>query len=86
MTSINISVPQQMRDWVEAQIAAGRYGNVSEYLRDLIRKDQTDAAQRRLEQLLLEGLESGDPTAISPEFWEAKRKSLLQRYGEKKGP
>jgi antitoxin ParD1/3/4 len=86
VTSINISVPQQMRDWVEAQIAAGRYGNVSEYLRDLIRKDQTDAAQRRLEQLLLEGLESGDPTAISPEFWEAKRKSLLQRYGEKKGP
>jgi antitoxin ParD1/3/4 len=74
-----------MRDWVEAQIAAGRYGNVSEYLRDLIRKDQTNAAQRRLEQLLLEGLESGDPTAISPEFWEAKRKSLLQRYGEKKG-
>ncbi|HMB69082.1 MAG TPA: type II toxin-antitoxin system ParD family antitoxin [bacterium] len=85
MTSINISVPQQMRDWVEAQVAAGRYGNVSEYLRDLIRKDQSEAAQRRLEQFLLEGLESGDAATISPEFWEAKRKSLLKRFGEKKG-
>jgi antitoxin ParD1/3/4 len=75
-----------MRDWVEAQVAGGRYGNVSEYLRELIRRDQTEVAQRRLEQLLLEGLESGDPSAISPEFWEAKRKSLLKRFGEKKGP
>lgn len=37
MTRLTISMPDQMNEWVEAQIAAGRYGNVSEYFRDLVR-------------------------------------------------
>ncbi|HPF35612.1 MAG TPA: type II toxin-antitoxin system ParD family antitoxin [Candidatus Krumholzibacteria bacterium] len=83
MTSINISMPDQMREWVEAQVAAGRYGNTSEYFRHLIRKDQSEEAERRLESLLLEGLESGEPLEITPEFWEEKRRSLLARFQSK---
>lgn len=83
MTSINISVPKQMREWVDSQIEAGRYGNVSEYFRHLIRKNQAEEAQQRLEFLLLEGLESGDATEITPEFWESKRKQIIKRLQTK---
>ena len=39
-TSLNISLPEPLREWIEAQIKRGRYGNASEYLRELIRRDQ----------------------------------------------
>ena len=39
-TTMNISVPQPMKKWVEAQVAAGGYGTVSEYLRQLLRAEQ----------------------------------------------
>lgn len=83
MTSINISVPKQMREWVDAQIESGRYGNVSEYFRHLIRKNQAEEAQQQLERLILEGLESGDTTEITPEFWESKRQQIINRLKTK---
>jgi len=40
MASINNSLPEQMRDWVQSQIETGSYSSSSDYVRDLIRKDQ----------------------------------------------
>lgn len=40
MSRLTISMPDQMNEWIESQIAAGRYGNVSEYFQDLVRRDQ----------------------------------------------
>ena len=40
MPSLNISLPAPLREWIEAQVKGGRYGNASEYLRELIRRDQ----------------------------------------------
>lgn len=40
MSRLTISMPDQMSEWVEAQIIVGRYGNVSEYFRDLVRRNQ----------------------------------------------
>ena len=77
--SVHFSLPAPMRRWVEAQIEAGRYGNLSEYIRELIRRDQDRAAQERLERLLLEGLESGNPIDVTPEFWERKKQELIRR-------
>ena len=48
MATMNISVPDPMRDWVQTRIDSGRYMSVSDYLRDLIRKDQEAANTRRL--------------------------------------
>lgn len=39
---MNVSLPDQMKDWVENKITAGQYHNASEYVRDLIRKDQME--------------------------------------------
>ena len=40
MATMNISLPDQMKEWVEAQSESGRYSNASDYVRDLIRRDQ----------------------------------------------
>ena len=40
MATMNISLPDQMKEWVEAQSGSGRYSNASDYVRDLIRRDQ----------------------------------------------
>ncbi|WP_322414687.1 type II toxin-antitoxin system ParD family antitoxin [Mesorhizobium huakuii] len=40
MATMNVSLPDPMKDWVEAQTETGRYANASDYVRDLIRRDQ----------------------------------------------
>ncbi len=57
MTSLNISLTEQMRDWINAQITTGQYANASDYMRDLIRHDQRHYEQLNLE--LIEGEKSG---------------------------
>ena len=56
MTTMNISLPAEMKAFVDAQVADRRYGNASEYMRDLIRRD---LAREQLRAVILAGLESG---------------------------
>lgn len=84
MTTLNFSLPEDLKRWVEAQVATGGYGNTSEYIRELIRLDRKRKVQEKLETLLLEGLDSGPPIEITPEFWERKCKELMTRLREMK--
>lgn len=60
MATMNISLPETMKDWVEQQARSGRYSNSSDYVRDLIRKDQDrNDRLRRMQALITEGLEGG---------------------------
>lgn len=60
MATMNVSLPDPMKDWVESQAKSGRYSNASDYVRDLIRRDQERAGKLAdLQKLLTEGLESG---------------------------
>ena len=79
MASLNISLPQSLKDYVEDRVSVGGYSTPSEYLRELLRQDQKQRSEEKLETLLLEGLESGEPIEISPEYWEKKRKRLMER-------
>ena len=83
MATLNFSLPDDLKRWIEAQVAAGGYGNTSEYIRELIRLDRKRKVQEKLESLLLEGLDSGAPIEITPEFWEKKREELMARLREK---
>jgi antitoxin ParD1/3/4 len=74
---MNISLPDPMKDFVDHQVASGRYSSASEYVRELIREDEKRTAQEKLEAILLEGLNSGDPIEITPEYWERKRQQLI---------
>ena len=60
-----ITLTKQQEDWVKAQIESGQFGNDSEYIRDLIRRDQ-QAKERlaMLRQALTEGESSGDPKPL----------------------
>ena len=60
MATMNISLPDPMKHWVEAQARTGRYSNASDYVRDLIRRDQDRVARTaQMQALIAEGLESG---------------------------
>jgi antitoxin ParD1/3/4 len=60
MAQMNISVPDKLKSWAEARVAEGRYSSTSDYVRDLMRRDQDRAeAQARLQSAINEGLESG---------------------------
>ena len=58
-----ITLTDQQDHWIKAQIQAGHYTNDSEYIRDLIRKDQEEQAVQRLRGLIEEGLASGPAEA-----------------------
>ncbi|MFB2838043.1 type II toxin-antitoxin system ParD family antitoxin [Floridanema evergladense] len=79
MKSINISLPDAMRTYVEEQVANGGYSTVSEYFRELIRQDQKRKANERLEAMLLEGLDSGTATPMSDRDWSEIRQTVRQR-------
>lgn len=68
MATMNVSLPDKMKQWVEKQVASGRYANASDYVRDLIRQDQDEEGNRKaavaeLQALVNEGLQ-GDPVKV----------------------
>lgn len=61
--TLSFALPESMRSYIDARVASGHYGNTSEYIRDLIRKDQAEEAKARLRALIEEGLASGPATS-----------------------
>jgi antitoxin ParD1/3/4 len=84
MQTMNISLPDPLKQFVDAQIASGRYSSVSEYIRELIRQDETRKAREKLETFLLEGVRSGDPSPIRPEDWTGIRREAEERREARK--
>jgi antitoxin ParD1/3/4 len=82
MTTLNISLPDSMRAYVDQQVAGGGYSTASEYIRQLVREDQKRAAQERLETLLMEGIESGPAKEMTSADWDELRRRVWQRHAE----
>lgn len=60
MATMNISLPDPMKDWVQAQVDTGAYANTSDYVRDLIRQDQENRNKiQALQEAITDGLKSG---------------------------
>jgi antitoxin ParD1/3/4 len=60
MATMNVSLPDPMKDWVEAQARTGRYSNASDYVRDLIRRDQArNDTIAAMQSFVDAGLQSG---------------------------
>jgi len=81
MATMNVSLPEPMKEWVEAQAKTGRYSNASDYVRALIRRDQERADKlAEFQQLITEGLESGLSDRSVVEVLEtARRQAKLHR-------
>ena len=57
--TLSFALPETMRSYIDARVVSGHYGNTSEYIRDLVRKDQAEEAKARLRALIEEGIASG---------------------------
>jgi len=75
MTTLSISLPEELRAIVEEQIASGRYSDHSEYLRSLIRQDQHRINQRQLEAELLARLQ-GESVEMDAADWKEIREEF----------
>jgi antitoxin ParD1/3/4 len=77
MTTMNISLPEEMKAFIEAQMSQEGYASASEFLRSLIREEQRRRAKRALEAKLREALESGPATPMTREDWVALRQEAV---------
>lgn len=84
MQTMNISLPDQLKDFVDGQVGSGRYSSVSEYVRDLIRDDEKRKAQEKLEALLVEGIQSGAATEMTAQDWTDIRTEALKKLESRK--
>ena len=84
MATMNVSLPDKMKQWVEDQVQTGRYGNASDYVRYLVRRDQERAyARDEFERLVEEGIASGvSDLTLDEIFAEARRKALTEAKRE----
>jgi antitoxin ParD1/3/4 len=73
MTTMNISLPESLKAFVDEQVAGAGYGSSSEYVRELIRRDRD---RLRLRGLLLEGAESATTEPVSGAYFEALRERV----------
>jgi antitoxin ParD1/3/4 len=76
MTTVTISLPESLKEFIDRQIASKGYGNVSEYFRSLLREAQEREEDARLEALLVEGLASQE-IPLTDEFWKDLRAEAI---------
>ena len=80
LTTMNVSLPTALRDFVQKQVDSGGFANASEYVRHLIREEQHRlTADPELERLLWEGINSGPPREVNDEFWADVKKNARRR-------
>lgn len=75
--TMSFALPESMREYIDNRVAAGNYGNTSEYIRDLVRRDQEEQAKKRLRELIEEGLNSGPGQALTPQRAAQLKKQAL---------
>ncbi len=79
MATMNISLPETLKKFVDEQVDRAGYGSSSEYVRELIRRDRIAEGERELAALMREGLASGDGVLVDRRFWAKKKAALRQR-------
>jgi antitoxin ParD1/3/4 len=84
MQTMNISLPDQLKEFVDEQVDSGRYSTVSEYVRELIRIDEKRKTQEKLEALLMEGIQSSEPTEMTRQDWDDIRREALKQFEARK--
>lgn len=83
MSTMNISLPDAMKSFVDEQVSQRGYGTSSEYLRDLIRRDQD---RQQLRSLLLVGAATPVAQEATPEYFNALREQVRARGGVAANP
>ena len=82
MATMNISLSDDLKQFVDQQVAEHAYTSTSEYLRELIRQRRREKAAEFLRQLSAEGLASGPATPIEPDYFDKMRERARKRPGK----
>jgi antitoxin ParD1/3/4 len=85
MNTMNVAIPEALKEFVQKQVSDGGYSSVSEYIRELIRADQRRRLEERVDALLIEGLGSGEALEMTPDYWESKKRRLAERISKANG-
>lgn len=80
METMNIALPESLKEFVQQRVAAAGYSSVSEYMRELIRADQKLMQKERLETEILKGLASGESIPMTAEDWDRLRAEIRSRH------
>jgi antitoxin ParD1/3/4 len=78
MTTLTISLPESLKEFIDREVESKGYGNVSEYVRGLLREAKARESEARLEELLLEGLASGEGESLNKKFWTDLRRDAAK--------
>ena len=78
MATMNVSLPASMKAWVEAQVETGHYSNASDYVRDLIRRDQEYQDKR---ETLIKALIAGENSGVSEHTVQGIWRDVKARHG-----
>jgi antitoxin ParD1/3/4 len=84
MTTLTISLPESLKEFIDQEVETKGYGNVSEYVRGLLREAQAREADARLEALLIDGLTGGDDIRLSKTFWNELRRDAARMIAEQR--
>ena len=79
VVTMNVSLPAPLREQLKKKLQRESYGTASEYVRELIRKDLQREAIAQVDELLLEGLHSGDPVPITSQWWKERHAALTKK-------
>ena len=79
-TNFNISLPPQMKKWVERQVAKKRYSTADELVLEALRQEQAREAREQIDALLIEAINSGESTPMTGKDWERIRAGGRRRF------
>ena len=77
MATLNISIPDEMRQWIDSQVHSGRYANASDYIRDLIRDNLT--RNDLIKMALIEGEQSGESSLNIQDIIKSEKKNTKNK-------
>jgi len=80
MATMNISLPDPLKQFIDQEVREGRFSSTSDYMRDLVRQRQRAKAESTLKQLIAEGLASGSAGQVSGGTFDRMRQELRERH------
>jgi len=85
VATMNVSLPDPLKQFVDEEVREGGFASTSDYMRDLIRQRQRAKAEELLRRLIAEGMASGPAEPVTPETWEQMRRDLRERWSREAG-
>ena len=85
MKHLSVPVSDEFDETIRRRMVEGGFGSMAEYLRHTVRQDLERADEAKLERLLLDGFESGEPVEMTDEWIQERRRVLTDRISDRRG-